>query len=142
MVHNINKRLIFLVFSFFLIFNVVSSGGHFDIWDGVEAFLVTESMVLKHSAKLYPDLPSIKKLDFNIRYVVWFLKSSEDKKLYNYETIPLEPVYSVRSLLLSAIAVPFYYLAIFFSVSPGLSWRQSTHKRPFTLRRRTISFPF
>ncbi|HYT01647.1 MAG TPA: hypothetical protein VEL70_01975, partial [Candidatus Acidoferrum sp.] len=64
MVHNINKRLIFLVFSFFLIFNIASSGGHFDIWDGVEAFLVTESMVLKHSAKLYPDLPSINKLCF------------------------------------------------------------------------------
>ena len=75
-------------------------------------------MVLKHSAKLYPDLPSIKKLDFNIRYVVWFLKSSEDKKLYNYETIPLEPVYSVRSLFLSAIAVPFYYLGIISSISP------------------------
>ncbi len=117
MVHNINKRLIFFVFSFFLIFNIASSGGHFDIWDGVEAFLVTESMVLKHSAKLYPDLPSIKKLDFNIRYVVWFLKSSEDKKLYNYETIPLEPVYSFRSLFLSAIAVPFYYLATFSSIS-------------------------
>jgi hypothetical protein len=118
MVHDNNKRLIILVFSFFLIFNVVSSGGHFDTWDGVEAFLVSESMVLKHSAKLYPDLPSMQKLSFNIRYVVWFLKSSEDKKLYNYETIPLEPVYSIRSLFLSAIAVPFYYLAIISSISP------------------------
>src|ERR1700739_4179364 len=112
-----NRRLIYLVFSFFLVVNITSSGGHFDQWDGVEAFLVTESMVLKHSAKLYPDLPSINKLSFNIRYVVWFLKSSEDKKLYNYETIPLEPVYSFRSLFLSAIAVPFYYLAIISSIS-------------------------
>ena len=32
--------------------------------------------------------------------------------------MPLEPVYTVRSLLLSAIAVPFYYAALIFSLDP------------------------
>ena len=54
----INKKLIFFVFSFFLIVDIISTGGHFDWSDGPEAFRVTESMALKHSAKLYQDTPS------------------------------------------------------------------------------------
>src|SRR6188472_2574406 len=92
-----NTRLIFLVFSFFLIVNIASNGGHFDSWDGVETFLVAESMVLKHSAMLYPDVPSIQKLYFDIQQ---------------------STAYNVRSLLSAAIAVPFYYAAIIFSASP------------------------
>jgi hypothetical protein len=115
---NSNARLIFLVFSFFLIVNLASNGGHFDRWDGVETFLVTESMVLKHSAKLHPDVPSIEKLLFNIRYSVWANKSVQTGKPYNYSTIQLEPVYTFRSLFLSAVAVPFYYAAIIFSITP------------------------
>ncbi len=56
------KRLILLVFSFFFLINIASSGGHFDYWDGVEAYLVNESMVIKHSAMLYPDVPGVEKL--------------------------------------------------------------------------------
>ena len=115
---NNNTRLIFLVFSFFLIVNLASNGGHFDQWDGVETFLVTESMVLKHSAKLHPDVPSIEKLLFNIRYTVWANKELQTGKTYNYYTMQLEPVYTLRSLFLSAVAVPFYYAAIIFSISP------------------------
>jgi len=109
-----NKRLIFLVFSFFLVVNIASSGGHFDAWDGVETFLVTESMVLKHSAKLYPDVPSIQKLYFDINTSVANNKAFQNKKSDN----SLEPMYTVRSLLLSAIAVPFYYAALLLSASP------------------------
>jgi hypothetical protein len=115
---NNNTRLIFLVFSFFLIVNLASNGGHFDQWDGVETFLVTESMVLKHSAKLHPDVPSIEKLLFNIRYTVWANKELQTGKTYNYSTMQLEPVYTLRSLFLSAVAVPFYYAATIFSISP------------------------
>jgi hypothetical protein len=105
-----NKRLIFLVFGFFLLVNIISSGGHFDAWDGVETFLVTESMVLKHSAKLYPDVPSIDRLYFDIHQAVNNNKPQLGDRL--------EPVYTVRSLLLSAIAVPFYYAALLLHVSP------------------------
>jgi hypothetical protein len=116
-----NKRLIFLVLIFFLIVNLASTGGHFDLWDGVETFLVTESMVLKHSAKLYPDVPSIQKLSFDIRYSIVANKALQTGTNYDsntYNTMQLEPIYAVRSLLLSAIAIPFYYAAIAFSVSP------------------------
>ena len=113
-----NKRLIFLVFSFFFLVNIVSSGGHFDWWDGTETFFVTESMVLKHSAKLHPDVPSVKKLNFDIRYSVYTYKTLQTGQFYDQSTMPLEPVYTVRSLLQSVIGVPFYYVAIIFSAPP------------------------
>jgi hypothetical protein len=110
----VNKKLILLVFSFFLLVNIASSGGHFDFWDGTETFLVTESMVLKHSAKLYPDIPSIKKLGLDIRW-----SENERASRQGHQIItPIPPLYTVRSLLLSAIAVPFYYAATVFSISP------------------------
>ncbi len=112
-----NKKLNFLVLGFFLLLNVASSGGHFDWIDGVEAFLVAESMVLKHSAKLYPDLPSIEKLHYPVHYLMPINKALQTGKPYD-PNIPIGPVYLVRSLLLSAIAVPFYYAAIVLSIPP------------------------
>jgi hypothetical protein len=106
-----NSRLILLVFGFFLLVNVASNGGHFDSWDGVQTFLVAESMVLKHSAMLYPDVPSIQKLHFDI----------QQSNNYHNCCAPdgiLKPSYNMRSLLSAAIAIPFYYAAIIFSVSP------------------------
>jgi hypothetical protein len=114
-----NYKLIFFVFSFFALINIASSGGHFDVWDGSESFLVTESMVLKHTAKLDPGVPSIEKLHFDIHF-----SASLNKALHpavnnrDQNAKALEPVYTVRSLLLSAIAVPFYYAAVIFSVPP------------------------
>jgi hypothetical protein len=116
--HYISKRLIFSVFFFFFLINIVSAGGHFDSWDGIEAFLVTESMVLKHTAKLDPTVPSVQELNFNIHYTVYSNTKIRTGTYYNESTIPLKPVYTVRSLLLSAIAVPLYYAALIFSVSP------------------------
>jgi hypothetical protein len=107
-----------LLFGFFFLINVVSGGGHFDWWDGTEAYLVTESMVLKHSAMLYPDVPSVQNLHFDIRYSVYTNTVLDTGKFPNKETMPLQPVYTVRSLLLSAVAVPFYLTATAFSVSP------------------------
>lgn len=95
---------------------IASSGGHIDKGDGEVNFLVTESMALKHSAKLYPDIPGIEKLHFN------FTKNF----VYNtfvqtgiYNTHPtLKPIYDPHCCLLPAIAVPFYYLAIPISAAP------------------------
>ena len=126
MMHStINKKLILLVFSFFLLVNIASSGGHFDVWDGTETFLVTESMVLKHTAKLDPTIPSVKKIHFDI---FWSESSNAFRQgskyylaLYNrdiHDIDKLPAFYTFRSLLLSTIAVPFYYLAIIVSVSP------------------------
>src|SRR5919198_6224148 len=120
MIHSLrnSKFLMFLIFIFFLLVNIITAGGHLDPWDGIEAFLVTESMVLKHTAKLDPTVPSIEKLHFNIRYTVYSNKVIQTKKFFNQSTITLEPVYTVRSLLLSASAVPFYYAALLLSISP------------------------
>ena len=112
------KRLMLLVFVFFCLINIASSGGHFDWWDGNEAFFVTESMVLKHTSKLDPSVPSVEKLHFDIRYSIYSNLVIQGAKNLDKNTLPLVPVYTVRSLLLSAIAVPFYYAALIFSVSP------------------------
>jgi hypothetical protein len=125
MVYNTkNNRVLLLVFSFFLIINIASSGGHFDAHDGVETFLVTESMVLKHSAMLYPDVPSIGKLNFDINSSVATNKAFHpgvyalERGAFDPAHTKLEPMYVFRSLLSAAIAVPFYYAAVIFSVPP------------------------
>ena len=113
------KRLIVSIFFFFFFLNVLTSGGHLDWWDGTETFLVTESMVLKHSAKLHPDVPTLEKIPFDIAYTVYsnkFIQTGNTS--LNKETITLEPVYTVRSLFLSAVGVPFYYLALAISAPP------------------------
>jgi hypothetical protein len=116
--HTTDKKLILLVFVFFFLINVISSGGHLDWWDGTEAFLVTESMVLKQTAKLDPAVPSVKDLGFNVNYTVYANTALQGGNTSDPSSVPLEPVYTVRSLLLSAAAVPFYYAAIVFSASP------------------------
>lgn len=114
----ISRKLVALVFSFFLLVNIASSGGHFDWWDGMETFFVTESMVLKHTAKIDPSVPSIAELNFDINYTINTNKILQNENSLNGTDIKIEPVYTVRSLILSAIAVPFYYAALLFSVSP------------------------
>jgi hypothetical protein len=99
----INKRLAACVFSFFLIINLISSGGHLDWSDGVLTFFVVESLVTKYSAKLHPDLPSISSL----------YGESEQKQLKLGEAH-----YTHRSLLLAVISAPVYYVATIFSISP------------------------
>src|SRR5687768_9963881 len=108
--HRSSIGQICLVFSFFLLINIISAGGHFDWRDGVETFVVTESMVIKNSAKLHAGVPSIKELYGKIY------------EQHNLTSLP-QPYYASRSLLLSAIAVPFYYAASIssLSVSPILA---------------------
>jgi hypothetical protein len=114
-----SKRLTVGVFFFFFFLNVLTSGGHLDWWDGTEAFLVTESMVMKHSAKLHPDIPTLGKMPFDIAYSVYSNKVIQTGNTsLNKDTITLEPVYTVRSVFLSAIGVPFYHLALAISAPP------------------------
>lgn len=114
-----SKLLIVAIFFFFFLLNVITSGGHLDWWDGTEAFLVTESMVLRHSAKLHPDVPTLEKMPFDISYSVYSNKVIQTgNNSLSKETIALEPVYTVRSVFLSAIGVPFYYLALAISAPP------------------------
>lgn len=107
-----------MVFALIFLINIVSSGGHLDWWDGIEAFLVTESMVLKNTAKLDPSVPSVKELGFNVNYTVYSNTALQTGNNSDPRTIALEPVYTVRSLFLSAVGVPFYYLGLLLSIPP------------------------
>jgi hypothetical protein len=106
--NNITKGQSWVVFVIFLLINIVSSGGHLDWRDGVETFVVTESMVLKNSAMFHSDVPSVRELYAE----AWLSK---------YDLFS-QPTYTPRSLLLSAIAIPFYYSATaFLLISPILA---------------------
>jgi hypothetical protein len=117
LIHTVSKKLILLVFAFFYLVNVLASGGHIDRYDGIESFLTTESMALKQTAKVDPTVPSVDSLHFNVNYTLAYFKYTVEKKPFD-QNIPLEPVYTVRSLLISAVALPFYELALVLSVSP------------------------
>jgi hypothetical protein len=116
--HSFDKMLFSLIIVFFFSLNVISSGGHLDWWDGTEAFLVTESMALKNTAKLDPTVPSVEELRFYINYTIYTNKAIQSGNNTDPRNLILEPVYTVRSLLLSALGVPFYYLALALHFSP------------------------
>lgn len=116
--HSFDKKLFSLIIVFFFSLNVISSGGHLDWWDGTEAFLVTESMALKNTAKLDPTVPSVEELRFHINYTINANKALQSGNNTDPKNLILEPVYTVRSLLLSALGVPFYYLALALHFSP------------------------
>jgi hypothetical protein len=75
-------------------------------------------MVLKQTAKLDPAVPSVKDLGFNVNYTVYANTALQTGNFSDSVSVKIEPVYTVRSLLLSAAAVPFYYAAIIISASP------------------------
>lgn len=114
----INKKIIFLVFTFFFTINILSNGGHFDANDGIETFLVSESMVLKHTAKLDPTVPSISTLGFDIHSTMNALQGIHTGKPLGPDE-RMTPMYSERPLLLSAIGVPIYLIAKLADVPPA-----------------------
>ena len=113
------------VFVFFFIINLMASGGHIDMWDGMVTFMITESMALKQTAQLHPEIPSI-----SLANPSDMVHTMMDYEVGNYKVLtgkyydwvsslkPLEPVFSSRSLLLPAIAVPAYLLASLLSLNP------------------------
>ncbi|HZB98469.1 MAG TPA: hypothetical protein VE226_00550 [Nitrososphaeraceae archaeon] len=109
---------------FFLIINLISSGGHTDAWDGMVTFLLVESMATKHTAKLHPDILTIANSNPKdpaytmAQWEVYYNKIVAGK---NAVWGALEPVYSTRSLLLPSISVPFYYAALAISLPPILA---------------------
>jgi hypothetical protein len=111
-----NKLIIILIFAFFFLVYVTSSSGHYDPWDGTEYFLLTESMALKHSAKLYPDQPTVQLLSTHSSPI----KPNFPNSCFTCDLI-VKPTYSVGkfALLTPAIAVPFYYAALIFSAPPA-----------------------
>src|SRR5919109_871404 len=122
-----NKGLIFSVFFFFLIINLISTGGHTDMWDGMVTFLLAESIATKQSAKLHPDIPMISNSEpgDSVRTMIHYEVQNYmivTGKYANWiqQSMVLEPIYSSRSLLLPAMSVPFYYAALAVSLPPIL----------------------
>src|SRR5919106_1048426 len=116
------RGVMLFVFVFFLIINFISSGGHTDMWDGMVTFLVTESMALKHTAQLHPEIPSISndtqsRLNVMVNFEVGNYKALTGK-YYEWlsQSSPVEPVFTSRSLMLPAISVPFYFIATLIPV--------------------------
>ena len=120
-----NKSLIFSVFFFFLIINLISTGGHTDMWDGMVTFLLAESMATKQSAKLHPDIPTISNSEprDSVRTMIHYEVQNYMIVTGKYadwiqQSMALEPIYSSRSLLLPAMSIPFYYAALAVSLPP------------------------
>jgi hypothetical protein len=98
------------------------------MWDGVVTFMISESMALKKTAQLHPEIPTI--LNAKPNDIVNTMMKYE---VGNYNAVtgkyhewvssskPIEPVYSSRSLLLPAVAVPVYLFAWVFSLDPILT---------------------
>src|SRR5690348_11093223 len=99
----------FLIFIFFLLFNFITTGGHTDGYDGVTYLLYTENMVLNHSLKFHPDLPSISKLNYDFRQYAEVTLSRMGHTLQKDQQIP--EFYPASAILLPAISIPFYLVA-------------------------------
>ncbi len=113
----VSKKLMLMVFAFFYLVNILASGGHIDVWDGIQSFVTTESMALKHTAKVDPTVPSVESLNYAVNYTVAYYKFIAEGKSFDLN-IPAEPAYTIRPLIISAVALPFYELALVLSVSP------------------------
>jgi hypothetical protein len=123
MLYGTYRGVIFFAFVFFLVLNFITSGGHTDMWDGMVTFLLTESMALKHTAQLHPEIPGISNANTTNRVNAMLIHEVGNYKALTgkyfewlLQSRPLEPVYASRSLLLPAIGLPFYLAAVFLSV--------------------------
>ena len=129
-----------IVFAFFFIINLVTSGGHLDMWDGVVTFMITESMALKNTAQLHPEIPTISNAKPND-----IVNTMQEYEIGNFKAITgkyqewvsmsksVEPIYSSRSLLLPAVAVPVYLFALLMSLDPILAIGISVNSLVITL---------
>jgi len=117
MCFHLKKKIAFFVFLFFLSINFVTTGGHFDSFDGNFYYLVTENMFLNHSIKLDPNSPSVEKLDFdnNIKqYIqVWVPKAYND-----YLNGIKNPFYVTGGTFGPVLALPWYALASILKLEP------------------------
>ena len=83
-------------------------------------FMIAESMALKHTAQLDPEIPTISGANETSRiHQMMSHEIGHNKYLtggyseWLSKSMPIEAVFTSRSLLLPAVAVPFYYLLIF-----------------------------
>jgi len=110
-----SKKLLLIVFSFFLLINFMTAGGHTDSTDGNIYFLVTESTILNHSIKIDPSSSGVKKINYDITnyMMVWAPESNEA-----YLRGEIIPFYIPGGILGPELGVPWYGLALIFQQEP------------------------
>lgn len=112
-----SKKLSFYVLVFFLLFNFVSTGGHFDSYDGVLYYLVAENVVLNNSIKIDRDSPSIKELEFDsglLNHVRFWVPEIYD----DFHSGEKKSFYLGGSILGPLLAVPWYALSTVLGTNP------------------------
>jgi len=112
-----SKKLSFYVLAFFLLFNFVSTGGHFDSHDGMLYYLVTESMVINQSIKIDPTSPSVDKLEFE-PIIETFVKFWVPEVRDDYSKGIKTPFYMPGGIFGPALAIPWYMLSSFLGIEP------------------------
>jgi len=126
----------YLIFVFFFLIFISSSGGHVDSYDGVSYFLITENFVLNGSPSININSPSASDMGFveetyikdKSRIIAlnnWEqsedLQSNMTKREYiriTYDQIDKEAFFGPAYLVLPLVAVPLYMLASALQVSP------------------------
>jgi len=113
-----NTKFSLLIFGFFLLLNLVSSGGHPYSIDDTRYFLHTENLALNYSIKLDPHSPNAQELidETQLRQIQHNSYSLIGKE-YD-ENSPLVPFYTFYALLLPFLTAPIYYLALATSTNP------------------------
>ncbi len=108
-----SRGIIFLVFLFFFLVMLASSGGHLDVWDGKGYFLLTENLVKHQSLILHPDLiaPDDGKGRFSVRNYFSWQHELRNNGIPLPPDVKLEPTASNGSPLLALLGVPFYIIA-------------------------------
>ena len=104
-----------IVFVFFLLIFLLTSGGHTDAWDGKVRYLLTENIVEHKSLMLHNDLKGISEINFDIKKYF----TQQFKWQHNGEEINQIPssMYIAAAPLLSIISIPFYFLGAIIGIS-------------------------
>jgi len=112
----ISKKTYGLIFCFFFLIYISSSGGHTDGYDGIVYFLITENIVNNQSIMIDPQSPSLEETKFDLRNYLRAHGEISAAGIQDDEPIP--KAYVNYAVLLSALAVPFYVLSILLSQNP------------------------
>jgi len=119
-----NRKLEILIFSFFLLINFATTGGHEYSFDDLLYLMHTENIALNYSLFIHPyETPSAWNGIFGQNDPEMALKSIQERYLtyqeidYDEDT-QLEAFGTPSSMLLPFVTVPLYYLALIVNERP------------------------
>lgn len=109
------KKIYGLVFIFFFLIYLTTSGGHLDNYDGIAYFLITENLVLEKSLKIDPNSPSAEKLQFDINGLLNYHGAIVSSNISNGTA---QKNYINYAPFISFIAVPLYVISLILNQEP------------------------